>query len=145
VFTSQGRSRTRWLVGTWLVIALVLSGPIASARWAVGEHATPEQWAQHVLLEALGIRHHHTHAHDPVPKGDVPADAVAADANSGFGAVVMTSPDAVGSPFSTADFGQPALATLMVLWFVTRVRRYRPDPTGIGASGPLLPPPRPGG
>jgi hypothetical protein len=43
----------------WLVIHLSWTGTLIGDAWARGDHATPEHWLYHSLLEQLGFSHHH--------------------------------------------------------------------------------------
>lgn len=51
----------------WVAVVLVAWGPLTTAVWQHGGHATPEQWAFHMVLDRLGLHQHHgrvLHAHD---------------------------------------------------------------------------------
>jgi hypothetical protein len=61
------------LVG-YLAMYLVWAGPLTGGMWARGEHATPEQWAYHLLLSQLGFaRHHGFVPAGPLPEASEPA------------------------------------------------------------------------
>ncbi len=53
----------QFAVIAYLAAYLMSAGPVLRAIWNEGGHATPELWAQHKLLDALGFAHHHNDHH----------------------------------------------------------------------------------
>ena len=56
---SVRRPVCRALLAIYLICYLAGAGSLSGYLWSRGGHATPEQWAYHLLLERLGIPHHH--------------------------------------------------------------------------------------
>ena len=61
------------LLALYLIGYLIGAGSLSGYLWAHGGHATPEQWAYHLLLVRLGIPHHHDFDAETQAEGrDVP-------------------------------------------------------------------------
>ncbi len=54
---SGGLSRVA--IALYLSVYLVAAEPLTGWLWARGAHPTPEHWAQHLFLDAVGVAHHH--------------------------------------------------------------------------------------
>lgn len=54
------RPRTqRLLLVACMVASVMVSDLAGSHAWLAGDHATPQQWALHVMYESFGVHHHH--------------------------------------------------------------------------------------
>lgn len=55
------------LLAAYLAVYLAWGGPFSAGLWLRGDHATPDQWAYHLLFDGLGFSHHHGPAETPAP------------------------------------------------------------------------------
>jgi hypothetical protein len=127
----------RLILPAYLGLCLALGGLLHGQVWAAGGHTTPDQWLAHMVLDRLGLVHHH----EPSPAAPVAARAIVLHPSL-MPHLTLPPAGGQGAPDLTSYQGATPAAVLPPLQPAGRAGAFEPLPPVAPAIAPPDQPPR---